>query len=126
MNLYKEEMIGLTYLLVIMNKWIKCIYKNKFLRDKELNISVAWEGWEEPCMSIWDKETTNLKSITILSINHTKNSLNNLVILKTRMKEVIRFIKNAEVVNQTIIKVRESAVHDNTIDDYKYSIQFSF
>jgi hypothetical protein len=31
------------------------------------------------------------------------------------MKEVIRFIKNAEVVNQTIIKVRESAVHDNSI-----------
>lgn len=37
-----------------------------------------------------------------------------------RIKEVIRFIKRLEEVNQTIFKAKESVVDDYTIDDYKY------
>ena len=103
------------------------MYQIKFLRDNELNIFVAWEGWVEVYEAVWDKETNNLESITILPGNHTKSSLNNLVIIEMRMKEktlrikeVIRFIKRLEEVNQTIFKAKESVVDDYTIDDYKY------
>jgi len=63
----------------------------------------------------------------ILPGNHTKILQNNLVIIEMRMKEktlrikeVIRFIKRLEEVNQTIFKAKESVVDDYTIDYYKY------
>jgi len=103
------------------------MYQIKFLRDNELNIFVAWEGWLEVYEAVWDKETNNLESIMILPGNHTKILQNNLVIIEMRMKEktlrikeVIRFIKRLEEVNQTIFKAKESVVDDYTIDYYKY------
>lgn len=73
------------------------------------------------------KETNNLESITILPGNHTKSSQDNLVIIEMRMKEktlknkeVIRFIKRLEEVNQTIFMAKVGVVDDYTIDDYKY------
>lgn len=71
------------------------------------------------------KEINNFENIMILTDNHFKNLLNNLVIIKMKMKEktlrikeLIRFIKSVEVVNQTICKVRQSTVKNYTIDDY--------